>query len=90
MIETARQLIGSASSPIHPCISVTPLTPREFHTNEQDEANQSVAEIRTRPVSPLQGHQETPGVTPVGMATPIAPELIWPSHPDIQGTSLFP
>ena len=28
--------------------------------------------------------------TPIGMATPIAPDLIWPSHPDIQGTSLFP
>ena len=89
-IETARQLIGSASSTIHPRMSLTLLTPRESHTNEQDEANQSRAEIRTRPISPLQGHQETPGITPVGMATPIAPGLIWPSHPDIQGTSLFP
>ena len=24
------------------------------------------------------------------MATPIAQDLIWPGHPDIQGTSLFP
>ena len=71
-------------------MSLTPLTPRESHTNEQDEANQSGAEIRTGPISPLQGHQETPGITPVGMATPIAPDLIWLSHPDIQGTSLFP
>ena len=28
--------------------------------------------------------------TPIGMATPIAPDLVWPGHPDIQGTSLFP
>ena len=28
--------------------------------------------------------------TPIGMATPIAQDLIWPGHPDIQGTSLFP
>ena len=28
--------------------------------------------------------------TPIEMATPIAPDLIWPGHPDIQGTSLFP
>ena len=27
---------------------------------------------------------------PVGMATPISQDLIWPGHPDIQGTSLFP
>ena len=89
-IETARQLIGSASSTTYPCMSITPLTPRESHINEQDETNQSRTEIRTRPISPLQVHQETPGITPVGMATPIAPDLIWPSHPDIQGTSLFP
>ena len=46
--------------------------------------------MRTRPISPLQVPQETPGITPVGMVTPIAPDLIWPSHPDIRGTSLFP
>ena len=28
--------------------------------------------------------------TPIGMATPIAPDLVWPGHPDIQGTNLFP
>ena len=24
------------------------------------------------------------------MATPIAQDLIWPGHPDVQGTNLFP
>ena len=71
-------------------MSITPLTSRESHTNEQDETNQSRTEMRTRPISLLQVPQETPSITPVGMATPIAPDLIWPSHPDIQGTSLFP
>ena len=71
-------------------MSITPLIPRESHINEQDETSQSRTEIRTRTISPLQVHQETPGTTPVGMATPIAPDLNWPSHPDIQGTSLFP
>ena len=28
--------------------------------------------------------------TPIGMATPIAPDLVWPGHPDLQGTNLFP
>ena len=27
---------------------------------------------------------------PLGMAAPISQDLIWPGHPDIQGTSLFP
>ena len=34
--------------------------------------------------------QEAPSITPGGMATPIAQDLIWPGHPDIQRTSLFP
>ena len=89
-IETARQLIGSTSSTTYPRMSITPLIPRESHTNEQDETSQSRTKIRTRTISPLQMHQETLGTTPVGMATPIASDLIWPSHPDIQGTSLFP
>ena len=89
-IETARKLIGSASPTTYPHMSITPLTSRESHTNEQDETNQSRTEMRTRPISLLQVPQETPSTTPVGMAAPIAPDLIWPSHPDIQGTSLFP
>ena len=27
-------------------------------------------------------------MTPIGMATPIAPDLVWPGHPDIQGTMI--
>ena len=71
-------------------MSITPLASREPHANEQDRTYQSRTEMRTRPISPLPVPQETSSTTPVGMATPIAPDLIWPSHPDIQGTSLFP
>ena len=90
VIETARQLIGSASPTTYPCMSITPLASREPHINEQNETNQSGTEMRTRLISPLPIPHEAPSITPGGMATPIAPDLIWPSHPDIQGTSLFP
>ena len=88
-IETARQLIGSASPTTYPCMPTTTLTSREPHANGQDEINQSRTEIRTRAISALPVPRETSSTTPVGMATPKAPDLIWPSHPDIQGTSLM-
>ena len=90
VIETARQLIGSVSPTTYPCMPTTTLASREPHANGHNEINRSRTEMRTRPISPLPVPQETPSTTPVGMATPIAPDLIWPSHPDIQGTSLFP
>ena len=89
-IETARQLIGSVSPTTYPSMPTTTLTSREPHANGQDEINQSRTEMRTRPISPLPVPRETSSTTPVGMAAPIAPDLIWPSHPDIRGTSLFP
>ena len=46
--------------------------------------------MRIRPTSSPPVPRETLTTTPIGMATPMAPDLIWPSHPDIQGTSLFP
>ena len=90
VIETARQLIGSASPTTYPHMPTMTLTSRGPHANGQDEINQSRTEMRTRPISPLPVPQETSSTTPVGMATPIAPDLIWPCHPDIQETSLFP
>ena len=46
--------------------------------------------MRTRPSSPPTVSRMMETTTPIGMATPIAQDLIWPGHPDIQGTSLFP
>ena len=44
----------------------------------------------TRLTSPPPVSRLTGAIAPVGMATPISQDLIWPGHPDIQGTSLFP
>ena len=90
MIETARQLIGSASSTTFLRMPTTTSTSREPCPNGDDRISQPRTEMRTRPTSPPPVPRETPTTTPIGMATPIAPDLIWPSHPDIQGTSLFP
>ena len=90
VIETARQLIGTASPTTYPHMPAITLASRELHANGDDEISQSRTKMRTRPTSPPPVPQEIPSTTPVGMATPIAPDLIWPSHPDVQGTSLFP
>ena len=44
----------------------------------------------TRLSSPPTMSRVTRTTAPMGMATPISQDLIWPGHPDIQGTSLFP
>ena len=74
VIETARQLIGSAS----------PTTYLVCQLQCQLPENHIRTEMRTRPTSPPPVPTETLTITPIGMATPIAPDLIWPSHPDIQ------
>ena len=90
VIETARQLIGSASPTSFMCMPTTTSTSQEPCPNGDDGISQSRTELRTRPTSPPPVPRETPTTTSIGMATPIAQDLIWPSHPDIQGTSLFP
>ena len=44
----------------------------------------------TRLSSPPAMSRVTGTTAPIGMATPISQDLIWPGHPDIQGTSFFP
>ena len=87
-IETARQLIGSACPTSFMHMPTTTSASREPHPNGDDRISQSRTEIRTRPTSPPPVPRET--TAPIGMATPIAQDLIWLSHPHIQGTSLFP
>ena len=89
-IETATQLIGSASPTTYLHMPTTTSASREPHSNRDDKISQSRTEMRTRPTSPPPVPREILSTTPIGMATPIAPDLIWPSHPVIQGTSLFP
>ena len=90
VLETARQLIGSTSSTAFMRVLTTISTSQELHSNENEETNQSRIETRTRPSSPPPVSRMMETATPIGMATPIAQDLIWPGHPDIQGTSLFP
>ena len=45
---------------------------------------------KSRLSSPPPMSRVTRTTAPVGMATPISQDLIWPGHTDIQGTSLFP
>ena len=51
---------------------------------------QSTSETEIRLPSPPSVSRIMGTTAPVGMTTPIAQDLIWPGHPDIQGTSLFP
>ena len=80
-IETARELIGSASPTTYLHMSTTTLASREFHVGGNDEISQTRTEMRTGPTSPPPVPQEIPSTIPVEVATPIAPDLIWPSHP---------
>ena len=52
-IETARQLIGSASPTTYLHMPTTTLASREPHVGGDDEISQSRTETRTRPTSPL-------------------------------------
>ena len=63
-------------------------TSQELCPNEDEEIDQSRVEPRTRPSSPPTVSRMTETTTPIGMATPLAQDLIWPGHPDIQETSL--
>ena len=88
-LETVRQVIGSVSHATILPVPTTTTTPHETHS-DGDDINASNSEVRLRLSSSHLDSRMTDMTTPIGMATPIAPDLIWSSHPDIQGTSLFP
>ena len=90
VLETARQLIGSMSSTAFMHVPTIISTSRELSPNENEETNQPRVETRIRPCSPPTVSRMMETTTPIRMATAIAQDLIWPGHPDIQGTSLFP
>ena len=89
-LETVRQLIGSMSHTTILPVPTSTTAPQESHTDDNDDINSSNNEVRPRLSSSHIDSRMTDMTTPIGMATPIAPDLVWPSHPDIQGTSLFP
>ena len=53
-------------------------------------AIQSRTELGTRTTSSSLIARDTHPITPMWMATPMAQDLIWPGHPDVQGTTHFP
>ena len=89
-LETVRQLIGSTSHTTILPMPTTTTASQESCSDDNDDINTSNNEVRPRLSSSHLDSRMTDMTTPIGMATPIAPDLIWPSHPDIQGTSLFP
>ena len=89
-LETVRQLIGSMSHTTILPVPTTTTAPHETRSDGDDDINASNNEVKLRLSGSHLDSRMTDMTTPIGMATPIAPDLIWPSHPDIQGTSLFP
>ena len=85
-----RQLIGSTSHTTILPVPTTNTAAQESCLDDNDDINTSNNEVRPRLSSSHLDSRTTDMTTPIGMATPIAPNLVWPSHPDIQGTSLFP
>ena len=71
-------------------VPTTNTAAQESCLDDNDDINTSNNEVRPRLSSSHLDSRMTDMTTPIGMATPIVPDLIWPSHPDIQGTSLFP
>ena len=89
-LETARQMMRSTSSTVFRHMPTNILTSQELFHNEEEVMDQARVEPRTRISSPPIVSRMTATTTPIEMATPIAQDLIWPGHPDIQGTNLFP
>ena len=89
-LETARQMMRSTSFTVFRHMPTNISTSQELFHNEEEEMDQARVEPRTRISSPPIVSRMTATTTPIGTATPIAQDLIWPGHPDIQETNLFP
>ena len=89
-LDTVRQLIGPTA---HTAILLVPTTntaTQEPRLNDDDDVNTSNNGVRPRLSSSHLDSRMTDMTASIGMATPLAPDLVWPGHPDIKGTSLFP
>ena len=89
-LETVRQLIGSTTHTAILPVPITNIATQEPCFNDNDDINTSNTKVGPRFLSSHLDSRMTDMTIPIGMATPIAPDLVWPGHPDIQGTSLFP
>ena len=89
-LETVRQMIGSTpSSTVLPMSTNTSVT-HEPCVNTSNNVNTPINEVGPRVTGPYLDSGMTDITAPIGMVTPIAPDLVWPGHPNLQGTNLFP
>ena len=82
--------MGSTSHTTILPMPTTTTASQESCSDDNDDINTSNNEVRLRLSNSHLNSGMTDMTTPIGMATPIAPNLVWPSHPDTQETSLFP
>ena len=89
-LETVRQMIGSTpSSTVLPMSTNTSVT-HEPCVNTSNNVNTPINEVGPRVTGPYLDSGMTDITAPIGMVTPIVPDLVWPGHPNLQGTNLFP
>ena len=79
-----------ALATVQQMIGPTTAMPQEMGSSMGNQEIQSTSETDIRLPSPPSVSRITGTTAPVGIAITIAQELIWPGHPDIQGTCLFP
>ena len=87
-LATVRQMVGPTSTTTTINTSTTTTASQGMRSSMSNRETQFTAE--TRLISPPPVSRITATTAPVGMVAPISQDLIWPGHPDIQGTSLFP
>ena len=84
-------MTGSTSTTTTVVASTTTTTSQGMRSSMRNREIQTTTTMtETRLTSPPPASRLTRAIAPMGMATPISQDLIWPGHPDIQGTSLFP
>ena len=90
-IETVRRLLGPTSTAIPVTTPSTTINiPRMDLTVSTSMVQVTHTITEARLSSPPTVSRVTRTTAPIGMATHISQDLIWPGHPDIQGTNLFP
>ena len=90
-IKTVRRLLGLTSTATAMTTPNTTINIPRTDLMVSTSTVQSTHTItETRLSSPPTMSRVTRTTAPIGMATPISQDLIWPGHPDIQGTTLFP
>ena len=90
-IKTVRRLLGPTSSSTAMTTPNTTINiPRMDLTVSTSTVQLTHTITETRLSSPPTMSRVTRTTAPMGTATPVSQDLIWPGHPDTQGTSLFP